>query len=107
MTSPSKSHFFFQTSACITDPFVLLCCFQVDEIRQVGVNHFHFSLNWSALVPTGDVARPNATLLRYYRCFTHQLLLANVTPVVTLWHHTRQRSGLPPPLDSTNKWLNR
>ncbi|XP_010785593.1 klotho [Notothenia coriiceps] len=80
---------------------------QVDEIRQVGVNHFHFSLNWSAVVPSGDVAHPNSTLLGYYRCFTRQLLQANVTPVVTLWHHTRQRSSLPPPLDTANKWLNR
>ncbi|CAB1458211.1 unnamed protein product [Pleuronectes platessa] len=80
---------------------------QVDEIQRVGVNHFHFSLNWSALVPTGDVADPNTTLLGYYRCFTRQLLRANVTPVVTLWHHTRQRSSLPAPLDTDNKWLNR
>ncbi|XP_015235554.1 PREDICTED: klotho [Cyprinodon variegatus] len=80
---------------------------QVDEIRQVGVNHFHFSLNWSALVPTGDVAYPNSTLLGYYRCFTQQLLQANVTPVVTLWHHTHERSSLPPPLDTANRWLNR
>jgi len=80
---------------------------QVDEIRRVGVNHFHFSLNWSAVVPTGDVAHPNTTLLAYYRCFTRQLLEANVTPVVTLWHHTRLRSSLPAPLESTNRWLNR
>ncbi|KAF3840935.1 hypothetical protein F7725_006797 [Dissostichus mawsoni] len=80
---------------------------QVDEIRRVGVNHFHFALNWSAVVPSGDVAHPNSTLLGYYRCFTRQLLQANVTPVVTLWHHTRQRSSLPPPLDTANKWLNR
>ncbi|XP_019725077.1 klotho isoform X1 [Hippocampus comes] len=80
---------------------------QVDEIQAVGVSHFHFSLNWSALVPAGDVARPNATLLGYYRCFSHQLLRANVTPVVTLWHHTRQGSSLPAPLDSPNRWLNR
>ncbi|CAG5873044.1 unnamed protein product [Menidia menidia] len=79
---------------------------QVEEIRKVGVNHFHFSLNWSALVPTGDVSRPNATLLGYYRCFSRQLLRANVTPVVTLWHHTHQRSSLPAPLDADNKWLN-
>lgn len=79
----------------------------MDEIREVGVSHFHFSLNWSALVPTGDVAHPNTTLLGYYRCFTRQLLQANVTPVVTLWHHTHQRSSLPAPLDTTNKWLNR
>uniref|UniRef100_A0A3P8TXL7 Klotho n=1 Tax=Amphiprion percula TaxID=161767 RepID=A0A3P8TXL7_AMPPE len=83
------------------------CADYVDEIRQMGVNHFHFSLNWSALVPSGDVARPNAALLGYYRCFTRQLLQASVTPVVTLWHHTRQRSSLPAPLDTANKWLNR
>ncbi|XP_028322404.1 klotho isoform X2 [Gouania willdenowi] len=80
---------------------------QVDEIRQVGVNHFHFSLNWSALVPTGDVSHPNSTLLGYYRCFSQQLLRFNVTPVVTLWHHTRQHSSLPAPLDTQNNWLNR
>nr|XP_020476086.1 klotho [Monopterus albus] len=80
---------------------------QVDRIRQVGVNHFHFSLNWSALVPTGDAAQPNTTLLGYYRCFTRQLQQANITPVVTLWHHTRQRGNLPATLDNTNKWLNR
>lgn len=79
----------------------------MDEIQKIGVNHFHFSLNWSALVPTGDVAHPNTTLLRYYSCFTRQLLQANITPVVTLWHHTRQRSSLPAPLDTANRWLNR
>ncbi|XP_072301744.1 klotho [Eucyclogobius newberryi] len=79
---------------------------QVEEIRQVGVNHFHFSLNWSALVPSGDVSRPNDTLLGYYRCFSRQLLRANVTPVVTLWHHTRQRSSLPALLNNNSKWLN-
>lgn len=85
----------------------LICLFfsvKVEEIRQVGVNHFHFSLNWSALVPTGDVAQPNTTLLGYYRCFARQLLKANITPVVTLWHHTRQGSSLPAPLDTENQW---
>lgn len=93
---------------CPASTGILLTCVlpQVDEIRGVGVNHFHFSLNWSALVPTGDVTRPNATLLGYYRCFTRQLLQANVTPIVTLWHHTRQRSSLPGSLDDANKWLN-
>uniref|UniRef100_A0A3Q4B8A4 Uncharacterized protein n=1 Tax=Mola mola TaxID=94237 RepID=A0A3Q4B8A4_MOLML len=73
-------------------------------LPQVGVNHFHFSLSWSALVPTGNVSHPNTTLLGYYRCFTRQLLQANVMPVVTLWHHTRQHSSLPAPLNSANKW---
>lgn len=79
----------------------------MDLIKKIGVNHFHFSLSWSALVPTGDVAHPNTTLLRYYRCFTRQLLQANITPVVTLWYHTHQRSSLPAPLDTAHSWLNR
>lgn len=85
----------------------LLRSLQVDQIQKIGVNHFHFSLNWSALVPTGDVAHPNTTLLRYYHCFNRQLLQANITPVVTLWYHTRQRSSLPAPLETANRWLNR
>lgn len=80
---------------------------QVEEIHHIGVNHFHFSLNWSAVVPSGDASRPNDTLLGYYRCFTQQLLLANVTPVVTLWHHTSHISSFPAPLNTANKWLNR
>ncbi|XP_067084703.1 klotho [Osmerus mordax] len=80
---------------------------QVEEIRRVGVSHFHFSLNWSAVVPSGWAARPNASLLTYYRCFARQLLRANVTPVVTLWHHTRHRSSLPAPLDAAGGWLKR
>ncbi|XP_029029155.1 klotho [Betta splendens] len=80
---------------------------QVDEIRQVGLTHFHFSLNWSAVVHAGDAARANGTLLGYYRCFARRLLRANVTPVVTLWHHTRQRSSLPAALEAGGRWLNR
>lgn len=96
-----------QSIFVLTVTCLLLTLVQVDDIQQVGVNHFHFSLNWSALVPTGDVSHPNTTLLGYYYCFTRQLLQANVTPVVTLWHHTHQRSSLPAPLDNANKWLNR
>ncbi|KAJ7997451.1 hypothetical protein DPEC_G00229140 [Dallia pectoralis] len=80
---------------------------QVEEIRQVGVNHFHFSLNWSALVPSGNVTQPNTTLLGYYRCFTSQLQHANITSMVTLWHHTRQRSSLPGPMKAAGGWLHR
>ncbi|KAL0994850.1 hypothetical protein UPYG_G00128060 [Umbra pygmaea] len=78
---------------------------QVKEIHQVGVNHFHFSLNWSSLVPSGNVSQPNTTLLGYYRCFTSQLQQANITSMVTLWHHTRQRSSLPAPMEAAGGWL--
>uniref|UniRef100_A0A8C7NZ53 Klotho n=1 Tax=Oncorhynchus mykiss TaxID=8022 RepID=A0A8C7NZ53_ONCMY len=80
---------------------------QVEEIRRVGVNHFHFSLNWSSLVPSGNVTQPNTTLLGYYRCFTSQLHQANITSMVTLWHHTRQRSSLPAPMEAAGGWFNR
>ncbi|XP_072768694.1 klotho [Nerophis lumbriciformis] len=76
---------------------------QVDEIQAVGVTHFHFSLNWSSVVPTGEVGGANRTLLEYYRCFCTHLLHANITPVITLWHHTRLRSSLP----HAHTWLHR
>ncbi|KAJ8412476.1 hypothetical protein AAFF_G00128120 [Aldrovandia affinis] len=77
---------------------------QVSQVRRMHVTHFHFSLNWSTVVPTGNVSEANATLLRYYRCFVGELLRANVTPVVTLWHYIRGRSSLPAPLEARRGW---
>ncbi|KAG7484428.1 hypothetical protein MATL_G00049280 [Megalops atlanticus] len=77
---------------------------QVAQVRRMHVNHFHFSLNWSSLVPTGKVSEANATLLGYYRCFVGELLRANITPVVTLWHHTGRHSSLPAPMEAKKGW---
>ncbi|KAJ8342624.1 hypothetical protein SKAU_G00325520 [Synaphobranchus kaupii] len=79
---------------------------QVSLVLRMHVNHFHFSLNWSTLVPTGNASEANATLLRYYRCFASELLRANVTPVVTLWHYIRDKSSLPAPLEARRGWRN-
>ncbi|XP_076131001.1 klotho [Alosa pseudoharengus] len=72
---------------------------QVSDVRRLHVSHFHFALNWSSVTPTGRVDEANATLLGYYRCFVSELSRANVTPVVTLWHHTLGRSSIPAPLE--------
>ncbi|XP_028839736.1 klotho [Denticeps clupeoides] len=68
---------------------------QVSDVQRLHVSHFHFSLNWSSIVPTGRASEANVTLLDYYNCFVSELSQANITPVVTLWHHTLERSSLP------------
>ncbi|XP_062870862.1 klotho [Trichomycterus rosablanca] len=77
---------------------------QVSEIQRVHVTHFHFSLNWSSITPTGNVSEANETLLSYYGCFVSELRRANVTPVVTLWHHTGKLSSLPAPMEAKGGW---
>ncbi|KAL2094663.1 hypothetical protein ACEWY4_009382 [Coilia grayii] len=72
---------------------------QVSDVRRLHVSHFHFALNWSSVTPTGRAEEANATLLAYYHCFVSELSRANVTPVVTLWHHTVERSSVPPSLE--------
>lgn len=73
---------------------------QVSDVRRLHVSHFHFALNWSSVTPTGSVSEANTTLLGYYRCFVSELSRANITPVVTLWHHTQGRSSIPAPLEA-------
>nr|XP_023683485.1 klotho [Paramormyrops kingsleyae] len=77
---------------------------QVAQVLRVHVSHFHFSLNWSSLVPTGNVSEANVTLLAYYACFTSELQKAGVTPVVSLWHYTGKHSSLPAPLELKRGW---
>lgn len=77
---------------------------QVAEIRRVHVTHFHFSLNWSSVVPNADVTQANATLLNYYACFVSELRRAGVRPVVTLWHYTGKLSSLPAPAEADGGW---
>lgn len=78
---------------------------QVSDVQRLRVSHFHFSLNWSSITPTGNVEEANATLLGYYLCFVGELSRANITPVVTLWHHTVGRSSIPAPLEGG--WQNK
>lgn len=72
---------------------------QVSDVQGLHVSHFHFALNWSSITPTGRVEEVNVTLLAYYRCFVSELSRANITPMVTLWHHTVGRSSIPTPLE--------
>ncbi|KAL7847469.1 hypothetical protein AOLI_G00221870 [Acnodon oligacanthus] len=77
---------------------------QVSEIQAMHVSHFQFSLNWSSVVPTGQISEANNTLLSYYHCFVSELQRANIIPVVTLWHHTGKLSSLPAPLEANGGW---
>ncbi|XP_016401931.1 klotho-like [Sinocyclocheilus rhinocerous] len=77
---------------------------QVSDVHRMQVSHFHFSLNWSSITPTGQMSDANETLLRYYHCFVSELQKVNIIPVVTLWHHTGKLSSLPAPIEAGGGW---
>ncbi|XP_004449719.2 klotho [Dasypus novemcinctus] len=75
-------------------------------LRDLHASHFHFALDWALLLPQGDPAQPNRTVLRYYRCLAGELVRANVTPVVALWQPGGPHQGLPRALAQRGAWEN-
>ncbi|XP_043918871.1 beta-klotho [Protopterus annectens] len=76
-------------------------------LKKMKVTHYKFALNWSLILPNGDLSVTNKEVLRYYRCMISELLLVNITSMVTLYHPTNLSLGLPVPLLKNGGWLNR
>ena len=55
-------------------------------MKELGVNHYRFSIEWSKIEPDNDVFNQNA--LSHYRELCKALIKENITPVVTLHHFT-------------------
>ncbi|CAL8355045.1 unnamed protein product [Merluccius merluccius] len=74
-----------------------------------GATHFRFGLNWSLILPQGDLSTVNTEALRYYRCFLTKLHEHNLEAVVTLYYPTQRTHflGLPEPLHASGGWLNK
>ncbi|MEO8184358.1 MAG: GH1 family beta-glucosidase [Deltaproteobacteria bacterium] len=69
--------------------------------RQLGLTGYRFSLSWPRILPSGTGA-PNAAGLAFYDRLVDELLAANITPYVTLFHW-----DLPLDLYHRGGWLNR
>lgn len=73
-----------------------------------GASHYRFALNWSLILPQGDLSNVNTDALRYYRCILSELSKLKLKAVVILYYpsHRAPNWGLPAPLHASGGWLN-
>ncbi|KAJ0050197.1 hypothetical protein NL108_014063, partial [Boleophthalmus pectinirostris] len=73
-----------------------------------GASHYRFALNWSLILPQGDLSNVNTAALRYYCCMLSELTKMNLKAVVVLYYpsHSAPNWGLPVPLQISGGWLN-
>ncbi|KAM3612887.1 uncharacterized protein V6R79_016390 [Siganus canaliculatus] len=80
----------------------------LDLFASTGASHYRFALNWSMILPQGDLSNVNTEALRYYRCVLTELKRLDLKPVVGLYYPTHKalNLGLPAPLQASGGWLN-
>ncbi|XP_068450472.1 beta-klotho [Clinocottus analis] len=73
-----------------------------------GASHYRFALNWSLILPQGDLSNVNTEALRYYRCVLYELKKLDLKAVVILYYPTHKalNLGLPGRLQASDGWLN-
>nr|XP_020498323.1 beta-klotho [Labrus bergylta] len=71
-------------------------------------SHYRFALNWSLILPQGDISNVNMEALRYYRCVLKELKKRDLKTVLILYYptHRAPNLGLPGPLHASGGWLN-
>lgn len=77
-------------------------------VEAAGTTHYRFALDWSELVPSGDVSSVDGEKLRFYRCVLSEVRRRGIQAVVTLYHpsHRSPSLGLPAPLHANSGWRN-
>ncbi|XP_045765371.1 myrosinase 1-like [Maniola jurtina] len=70
-------------------------------IQSLGVNYYRMSLSWPRILPNGTDHYINKAGVRYYRKLMLELIKANITPVVTLFHW-----DMPTALMDLGGWTN-
>ncbi|XP_018601697.2 beta-klotho [Scleropages formosus] len=78
-------------------------------LEAAGVDHYRFALNWTLILPRGDLSVINTEALRYYRCMAQELQKRSIKSMVTLYYPTHHAPllGLPASVHSGGGWLNR
>ncbi|NXN95124.1 KLOTB protein, partial [Rhinopomastus cyanomelas] len=79
---------------------------QLELLEKMRVTHYRFALDWSLILPNGDLSVVNRQVLRYYRCMVSEVLKLNIQSMVTLYYPTHAYLGLPGPLLQAGGWLN-
>ncbi|KAL0832750.1 hypothetical protein ABMA28_000925 [Loxostege sticticalis] len=73
----------------------------VKMIQYLGSSHYRLSLSWPRILPKGTDNYISEDGKRYYRNLLEELIKANITPMVTLFHW-----DLPNPLMDLGGWTN-
>ncbi|KAL4121991.1 hypothetical protein QTP88_014406 [Uroleucon formosanum] len=73
----------------------------VNNLIELGVNTYRFSISWPRVLPNGDDRVVNEAGVNYYKSLIEKLLENNITPLVTMYHF-----DLPNILQDLGGWSN-
>ncbi|KAJ8733387.1 hypothetical protein PYW08_001685 [Mythimna loreyi] len=73
----------------------------IELIKKLGVQSYRMSISWPRILPNGTDNNINQEGVKYYRRILEELVKANITPVVTLFHW-----DMPTPFMNLGGWTN-
>ncbi|KAJ8733385.1 hypothetical protein PYW08_001683 [Mythimna loreyi] len=73
----------------------------IEMIKNLGVQAYRMSISWPRILPNGTDNNINQEGVKYYRTIFEELVKANITPVVTLFHW-----DMPTPFMDLGGWTN-
>ncbi|KAJ8733386.1 hypothetical protein PYW08_001684 [Mythimna loreyi] len=73
----------------------------IEMIKKLGVQSYRMSISWTRILPNGTDNNINQEGVKYYRTLFEELVKANITPVVTLYHW-----DMPTPFMKLGGWTN-
>lgn len=74
----------------------------VELLKNLGVDHYRFSISWSRILPNGKVDSISSAGIEYYNNLINLLVENDILPIVTMYHWDGVQA-----LQDEGGWLNR